>query len=174
MVSRGRIYSSYQLLLLLYNGFAMQDTAKSLIEDDTYYTMSLLMKGASHGYAPRSLVCCICSSLLAKNSLDSSIQVYSCGHATHLHCQLEGNRASFSGTLVGCPICTPGSKARKSSGMHKLAENGLVSSSPSSMKQPRSTPLLHLHDPEFGDNSFGSHPSRVCYHLRIFLCYILY
>ncbi|KAG6395277.1 hypothetical protein SASPL_145919 [Salvia splendens] len=136
------------------------DTAKSLIEDDTYYTMSLLMKGASHGYAPRSLVCCICSSVLAKNTLDSSIQVYSCGHATHLHCQLEGNRASFSGTLVGCPICTPGSKARKSSGMHKLAENGLVSSSPSSMQQPRSTPLLHLHDHEFGDNSFGSHPSR--------------
>ncbi|KAG6395280.1 hypothetical protein SASPL_145922 [Salvia splendens] len=108
------------------------DTAKSLIEDDTYYTMSLLMKGASHGYAPRSLVCCICSSVLAKNTLDSSIQVYSCG-----------------------------SKARKSSGMHKLAENGLVSSSPSSMQQPRSTPLLHLHDHEFGDNSFGSHPSRM-------------
>ncbi|KAL1535637.1 vacuolar protein sorting-associated protein 8 [Salvia divinorum] len=107
------------------------DTAKSLIEDDTYYTMSLLMKGASHGYAPRSLVCCICGSLLAKNSLDSNIQVYSCGR-----------------------------KARSSSGMYKLAENGLVSSSPSSVQQPRSTPLLHLHDHEFGDNSFGSRPSR--------------
>ncbi|KAL1562189.1 vacuolar protein sorting-associated protein 8 isoform X2 [Salvia divinorum] len=100
------------------------DTAKSLIEDDAYYMMSLLRKGASHGYAPRSLVCCICGSLLAKNSTNSSIQVYGCGHAAHLHCQLQENRASFSGTSVGCPICTPGRKARKSSGMHTLAENG--------------------------------------------------
>ncbi|XP_057778554.1 uncharacterized protein LOC130997300 [Salvia miltiorrhiza] len=135
------------------------DTAKSLIEDDTYYTMSLLRKGASHGYSPRSLVCCICGSLLAKNSLDSTIQVYSCGHATHLHCQLQEDRTSFSGTLVGCPICTPGRKTQRSSGMHTLAENGLVSSIPSSMQQ-RSTPLLHLHDHECGDNSFSPHPSR--------------
>ncbi|KAH6791560.1 transducin family protein / WD-40 repeat family protein [Perilla frutescens var. hirtella] len=137
------------------------DTAKSLIENDTYYTMSLLRKGASHGYAPRSLVCCICGSLLAKNSQESGIQVFSCGHATHLHCQLQENRASFGGTLVGCPICIPGKKAQRSSGMYTLAENGLVGSSPSSMRQARSTPVLHPHDHEYADNSYGSHqPSR--------------
>lgn len=133
------------------------DTAKSLIEDDTYYTMSLLRKGASHGYAPKSLVCCICGSPLAKNSLDSSIQVFSCGHATHLQCQVQENRVSFGGTLVGCPICIPVKKAQRSSGMYTLTENGLVGSSPSSM-QARSSPALHPHDHEFGDNSYGSYP----------------
>lgn len=132
-----------------------------MIEDDTYYTMSLLRKGASHGYAPRSLVCCICGSPLAKNSLDSSIQVFSCGHATHLQCQVQENRVSFGGTLVGCPICIPVKKAQRSSGMYTLTENGLVGSSPSSM-QARSSPALHPHDHEFGDNSYGSYPpSRV-------------
>ncbi|KAE8671209.1 vacuolar protein sorting-associated protein 8-like protein isoform X3 [Hibiscus syriacus] len=60
------------------------DTAKSLIEDDTFYTMSLLKKGASHGYAPRNLLCCICNSLLTKNSSSLRVPVFSCGHATHL------------------------------------------------------------------------------------------
>ncbi|KAL8062990.1 hypothetical protein ABFX02_02G181400 [Erythranthe guttata] len=140
------------------------DTAKSLIEDDTYYTMSLLRKGASHGYAPRSLVCCICNSILAKSSSDSRIQVFSCGHAMHLRCELQENSASFSGTLVGCPICIPRKRAQRSSDKSiMLAENGLVSSSPSRMQLARGTPALHPHDHETVDNSYGSHnhlPSR--------------
>ncbi|KAI3444349.1 hypothetical protein Pfo_001014 [Paulownia fortunei] len=134
------------------------DTAKSLIEDDIYYTMSLLRKGASHGYAPRSLVCCICNSLLAKNSSDSSIQVFSCGHAMHLHCELQESKASLSGTLVGCPICIPRKKAQRSSGKSTLAENALVSRSPSRMQQARGTPTLHPLDHESADSSYGSHP----------------
>ncbi|KAJ6328871.1 hypothetical protein OIU77_010536 [Salix suchowensis] len=81
------------------------DTAKSLIEDDTFYTMSLLKKGASHGYAPRSAVCCICNCPLAKNS-SFRIRVFSCGHATHLDCELE-NESSSRGHLSGCPVCMP-------------------------------------------------------------------
>ncbi|KAK6114959.1 hypothetical protein DH2020_007228 [Rehmannia glutinosa] len=128
------------------------DTAKSLIDDDTYYSMSLLRKGASHGYAPRSLVCCICNSLLAKrNSSDSGIQVFSCGHAMHLHCQLEEKRAF---TIVECPICIkPRKKAQKSDGKSTLAENGrLVSRSP---QQARGTPALHPHDHEVSDNAYS-------------------
>lgn len=140
-----------------------------MIEDDTYYTMSLLRKGASHGYAPRSLVCCICNSILAKGSSDSQIQVFSCGHALHLSCEVQENSASFSGTLVGCPICMPGKKAQRSSHKSMLAENGLVSKSPSRMRQARGTPALHPHDHESADNSYGSHrPSRVCSSLTTF------
>ncbi|KAL8494825.1 hypothetical protein ACS0TY_019127 [Phlomoides rotata] len=132
------------------------DTAKSLIEYDTYYTMSLLRKGASHAYAPRSLVCCICSSILAKNSTDSSVQVFSCGHALHLHCQLQENMASYSG--VGCPICTPRKKVQRSSGKSMLSENGLVNSSSSWMQQARGAPASNPYDHETADNLYGSHP----------------
>ncbi|KAL6495612.1 hypothetical protein OROGR_030175 [Orobanche gracilis] len=139
------------------------DSAKSLIEDDTYYTMNLLRKGASHGYAPRNLVCCICNSPLAKNnSSNSGIQVFSCGHATHLHCELLENKASFSGTIVGCPLCIPRKKSQKSKGKSTLEEdNGLVIRSPS-RTQARGTPASHYpHDHEGADNSYSLHtPSR--------------
>ncbi|KAL0413068.1 UNVERIFIED_CONTAM: Vacuolar protein sorting-associated protein 8 [Sesamum radiatum] len=134
------------------------DAAKSLIEDDTYYTMSLLRKGASHGYAPRSLVCCICNSFVTKNSADSSIQVFSCGHTMHLHCELQENGASFRGTVSGCPICIPRKKAQRSSGKSTLAENGLVSISPSRTQQARGSQALHPHDHESADNSYSLHP----------------
>ncbi|PIN18586.1 hypothetical protein CDL12_08740 [Handroanthus impetiginosus] len=134
------------------------DTAKSLIEDDTYYTMSLLRKGASHGYAPRSLVCCICNSRLAKNSSDSSIQLFSCGHAMHHDCELQENGASFRGTSVGCPICNPRKKSQRSSGKSMLTENGPVSRSSSRMQQARGTPALHPHDHEIADNTYGLQP----------------
>ncbi|KAK4425213.1 Vacuolar protein sorting-associated protein 8 [Sesamum alatum] len=134
------------------------DAAKSLIEDDTYYTMSLLRKGASHGYAPRSLVCCICNSFLTKNSADSSVQLFSCGHAMHLHCELQENGASFRGTISGCPVCIPSKKAQRSSGKSMLAENGLVSRSSSRTQQARGSPALHPHDHESADNSYSLHP----------------
>ncbi|XP_010522886.1 PREDICTED: vacuolar protein sorting-associated protein 8 homolog isoform X2 [Tarenaya hassleriana] len=72
------------------------DTAKSLIEDDTFYTMSLLKKGATHGYAPRSFLCCICNCPLNKNSSSTRVRVFNCGHATHLQCELLENGASSS------------------------------------------------------------------------------
>lgn len=113
--------------------------------------MSLLRKGASHAYAPRSLVCCMCSSILAKNSTDSSIHVFSCGHALHLHCQLQEKMA------LGCPICIPRKKSQRSS---RKFENGLVNSSPPWMQQTRGAPALnHPYDHETADNSHP--PSRV-------------
>ncbi|KAK3007528.1 hypothetical protein RJ639_013236 [Escallonia herrerae] len=105
------------------------DTAKSLIEDDTFYTMSLLKKGASHGFSPRSLLCCICSCLLSKTSSGSTIRVFNCGHAIHLQCELQEKEASRSGSSAGCPICLPKKRAQRSKNKSVLAENGLVSKS---------------------------------------------
>ncbi|KAG8391995.1 hypothetical protein BUALT_Bualt01G0245600 [Buddleja alternifolia] len=128
------------------------DTAKGLIEDDTYYTMSLLKKGASHGYAPRSFACCICNSLLSKN--DSSIQVFSCGHAMHLNCEVEA--ASLGGNFAGCPICSPRKRVESSSGKSVFKENGLVSRK---LHLCGGTPAtLHSHDHDNADNSYCSQP----------------
>ncbi|CAA2990136.1 vacuolar sorting-associated 8 homolog isoform X1, partial [Olea europaea subsp. europaea] len=112
------------------------DTAKSFIEDDTYYTLSLLIKGASHGYFPWSTVCCVCNGLLAKSPDDSGIQIFSCGHAIHLHCELLEDGASVRGSSTGCPICMPRKKAQKSSSISLFAQNGLVSKSSSRSQQP--------------------------------------
>lgn len=131
------------------------DTAKSLIEDDTYYTLSLLRKGASHGYSPWSTVCCICNGLLAKSSDDSGIQIFSCGHAIHLHCELPENGASVRGSFTGCPICMPRKKAQKSSSTSFFTQGGLVSKSSSRSQQPIA---LHPHDYDSFENSYGSQP----------------
>lgn len=88
--------------------------------------MSLLKKGASHGYAPRTQLCCICNCPLAKNSSSSSIRVFSCGHATHLQCEvLEDGDTSVSGPS-GCPVCMPNKKIQKPRNKSILQENGLV------------------------------------------------
>ncbi|KAL2478611.1 transducin family protein/WD-40 repeat family protein [Forsythia ovata] len=134
------------------------DTAKSLIEDDTYYTLSLLRKGASHGYSPWSLVCCICNGLLSKSSSDSGIQLFSCGHAIHLHCELPENEASVRGSSTGCPICMPRKKNQRSSSISLFAEDGLVSKSSSRSQQPHVTTALHQHDHDAFENSYGSQP----------------
>ncbi|XP_022861232.1 vacuolar protein sorting-associated protein 8 homolog isoform X2 [Olea europaea var. sylvestris] len=134
------------------------DTAKSLIEDDTYYTLSLLRKGASHGYSPWSTVCCICNGLLAKSPDDSGIQIFSCGHAIHLHCELPENGASVRGSSTGCPICMPRKKAQKSSSISLFAQNGLVSKSSSRSQQPHGTLASHPHDYDSFENSYGSQP----------------
>nr|POE52599.1 isoform 3 of vacuolar protein sorting-associated protein 8 like [Quercus suber] len=102
------------------------DTAKSLIEDDTFYTMSLLKKGASNAYAPRSPICCICNCLFSKNSSSFSIRVFNCGHATHLQCEVPENEASNRGASSGCPVCIPKKKSHKARNKSILAENGLV------------------------------------------------
>ncbi|KAK5776227.1 Vps8 [Gossypium arboreum] len=130
------------------------DTAKSLIEDDTFYTMSLLKKGASHGYAPRSLLCCICNSLLTKTSSSFRVRVFSCGHATHIQCELLENESSTRGLSSGCPVCLPKKNTHKSRSKTALTENGLVSSLPS-RSQPAQGSTLHPHENDALDNSYG-------------------
>ncbi|KAE8723250.1 Transducin family protein / WD-40 repeat family protein isoform 3 [Hibiscus syriacus] len=130
------------------------DTAKSLIEDDTFYTMSLLKKGASHGYAPRNLLCCICNSLLTKNSSSLRVRVFSCGHSTHLQCELLENEASTKGLSYGCPVCLPRKNTQKSRNKSALTENGLVSSAPS-RHPPAQGSTSHPHENDALDNSHG-------------------
>ncbi|XP_071937451.1 uncharacterized protein [Coffea arabica] len=134
------------------------DTAKSLIEDDTYYTMSLLKKGASHGFAPRGLTCCVCNGLLTKRSHSSSIQVFSCGHAMHVHCVLQENETSVWGSSAGCPICVAGKKAQRSRSKSVVVANELVSKALSRSHKVPGTSVLHAPDNDVSENSYGSHP----------------
>lgn len=118
--------------------------------------MSLLKKGASHGYAPKSLVCCICNCLLTKNSSGSGIRVFSCGHATHLQCELLENEASNKSSSAGCPVCLPKKKTQRSRSKSFLTENGLVSKAPSRKpQQSQSTVVLHPHDNDVLENPYG-------------------
>ncbi|XP_043698874.1 vacuolar protein sorting-associated protein 8 homolog isoform X2 [Telopea speciosissima] len=133
------------------------DTAKSLIEDDTFYTMSLLKKAASHGYAPQSFMCCICSSLLTKERSDSSIRVFSCGHATHLQCEFQGNRALNRDSLVGCPVCMPEKKTERSRSKPALSDNGLVNNYLLRNRQAQKTIPHHPHEPEGLEKPYGLH-----------------
>ncbi|KAJ6679900.1 VPS8 SUBUNIT OF CORVET COMPLEX [Salix purpurea] len=156
MVARNLVISKLQYWgCLEHMGFERRilDTAKSLIEDDTFYTMSLLKKGASHGYAPRSTVCCICNCPLAKNS-SFRIRVFSCGHATHLDCELE-NESSSRGHLSGCPVCMP-KKNTQGGARNKLAlsENGLVYKVSTRPRRPHGTSILHPHE-DLLENSYG-------------------
>lgn len=114
--------------------------------------MRLLAKGASHGYAPRSLTCCICNTSLAKSPSDSIVQVFNCGHAMHLNCDVRD-------TLPGCPICTPRKKTQTASGKSVFVEQGLVSKFSSRTQQTRATSTMHPHDHDGFDNTYSSHPS---------------
>ncbi|KAM3746639.1 hypothetical protein ACB098_06G216300 [Castanea mollissima] len=131
------------------------DTAKSLIEDDTFYTMSLLKKGASHAYAPRSPICCICNCPLSKNSSSFRIRVFNCGHATHLQCEVPENEASSRGASTGCPVCMPKKKSHKARNKSILAENGLVSKFSSRPQQSHGTSILHPHESDTLENFYG-------------------
>lgn len=118
--------------------------------------MSLLKKGASHGYAPRSLICCICNCLFTKNSSSSSIRVFNCGHATHLQCELLENEASNRSSSVGCPVCLPKKKTQRSRSKSVLMENGLVSKVPSRKpQQAQGTIVLHPHENDVLENPYG-------------------
>lgn len=130
------------------------DTAKSLIEDDTFYTMSVLKKEASHGYAPRSLLCCICNCLLTKNSSSFQIRVFNCGHATHIQCELLENESSSKSNLSGCPLCMPKKNTQRSRNKTVLAESGLVSKFSSRPQQALGT-TLHSHESDTSDYSNG-------------------
>ncbi|XP_015888913.3 uncharacterized protein LOC107423794 [Ziziphus jujuba] len=130
------------------------DTAKSLIEDDTFYTMSLLKKGASHGYAPRGQICCICNCPFAKNSSNSGIRVFNCGHATHLECEILENGTSSSGSSSGCPVCMPNKKLQRSRNKSILAENGLVKKVPIKAQSVHGT-TVHLHENDAFENAYA-------------------
>ncbi|MCD9644546.1 hypothetical protein HAX54_032806 [Datura stramonium] len=130
------------------------DTAKSLIEDDTYSSLSLLKRGASHGFAPRCLLCCICNCPLTKDFSTSSIQIFSCGHATHLQCEPQESEASFRGISTGCPICMPRKNSEKLRSKSVLVENGLVKSI-SKSHQTNGMTGLYPHENDGFDNSYG-------------------
>ncbi|PHU23501.1 hypothetical protein BC332_08608 [Capsicum chinense] len=130
------------------------DTAKSLIEDDTYSSLSLLKRGASHGFAPRSLLCCICNCPLTEDFSASSIQIFSCGHATHLQCEPQESEASFKGNSAGCPICMPRKNSEKLRSKSILLENGLVKSI-SKSQQTNGMTGPYLHENDGFDNSYG-------------------
>ncbi|XP_061336462.1 uncharacterized protein LOC133283598 isoform X2 [Gastrolobium bilobum] len=130
------------------------DAAKSLIEDDTFYTMSLLKKGASHGYAPRSLVCCICNSLLTKNYVSSGIRIFNCGHAIHLQCEVLENESSSKGSSSGCPVCMPNQKRQQFRNKSVIAENGLINKFSSRRQYPHGS-TIHPHDSDLSENVYG-------------------
>ncbi|KAK7389741.1 hypothetical protein VNO78_25031 [Psophocarpus tetragonolobus] len=130
------------------------DAAKSLIEDDSFYTMSLLKKGASHGYAPRSPVCCICNCLLTKNSVGSGIRIFNCGHAIHLQCEVSEIEASSKGSTSGCPVCMPNQKSQQSRNKSIVAANGLVNKFSSRRQYPHGS-TIHPYDSDLSDNMYG-------------------
>ncbi|CAN4126445.1 unnamed protein product [Withania somnifera] len=130
------------------------DTAKTLIEDDTYSSLSLLKRGASHGFAPRNLLCCICNCPLTKDFSASSIQIFSCGHAMHLQCEPREREASFWGNLNGCPICMPRKISEKLKSKSMLVENGLVKSI-SKSHQTNGMSGLFPHENDGFNNSYG-------------------
>ncbi|KAJ8626194.1 hypothetical protein MRB53_019501 [Persea americana] len=134
------------------------DTAKSLIEDDTYYTMSLLKKGACHAYSPRNGSCCICGSSFSKDSSAISIRVFNCGHATHLQCEFHDNEGSVRDYSAGCPICTPKKKTSRARGKTILLENGLVKNSLSRTQQPQGINAVHnIHESDVVELPYGLH-----------------
>ncbi|OIW02356.1 hypothetical protein TanjilG_08503 [Lupinus angustifolius] len=130
------------------------DAAKSLIEDDTFYTMSLLKKGASHGYAPKSLVCCICNCLLTKNFISSGIRIFNCGHAIHLQCEALEIESSSRGSSPGCPICMPNQKPLPSRNKSVIAENGLINKFSSARQYPHGS-TVHPHESDLSENMYG-------------------
>ncbi|XP_004514922.1 uncharacterized protein [Cicer arietinum] len=131
------------------------DAAKSLIEDDTFYTMSLLKKGASHGFAPRSSVCCICNCLLTKNSVTTGIRIFNCGHAIHLQCEVSEIESSSKGSSSGCPVCMPNQTPQKSRNKSIITENGLVNKSSSRRQHPHHGSTIHHHDNDLSENTYG-------------------
>ncbi|CAL9007579.1 unnamed protein product [Prunus brigantina] len=135
--------------------FSIVDTAKSLIEDDTFYTMSILKKGASHGYAPRSQICCICDCLLDKNS-SSYIRIFNCGHATHLQCEVLENGTSSSSSSSGCPVCMPKKKSQSSRNKSVLPEESLVKGFSSRTQQIHGT-TVHPYESNASENTYGLH-----------------
>ncbi|KAG2331135.1 hypothetical protein Bca52824_002315 [Brassica carinata] len=135
------------------------DTAKSLIEEDTFYTMSLLKKGASHGYAPRSLLCCICNCPLTKTFSTLRVRVFICGHATHLQCEVSESEASSSSS--GCPVCMTKKTTQSSSkGKSFHLDYGLINTVSSSTGTSSQRTSPYSYENEMMDHSHSQQISR--------------
>ncbi|CAL1398837.1 unnamed protein product [Linum trigynum] len=130
------------------------DTAKTLIEDDTFYTMNILKRGASHGYAPQSLVCCICSCPLSKNSSNFRVRVFNCGHTTHLECEILESESSSKAALTGCPICMAKTNTQQPRNKSGLSGNGLVNTMSRPRRSQGSVGMLLPHEDSM-ENSYG-------------------
>ncbi|KAF0911591.1 hypothetical protein E2562_011213 [Oryza meyeriana var. granulata] len=128
------------------------ETAKSVIEDDSFYTLSLLKRGVCHGFAPQTFVCCICNCSLSKESAISAIRVFSCGHATHLQCESEQNKSSNRDSKDGCPVClsTSNTQAQNKS---PISENGLGKHFGAESEVSHGT--YHTHETEHAERSRG-------------------
>ncbi|EPS72891.1 hypothetical protein M569_01867 [Genlisea aurea] len=120
------------------------ETAKSVIEDDTYYIMRLLRKGASHGYSPRGFLCYICNS--SSSSAFRAIQIFRCGHAVHVDCVVDGNSGSWC-----CPVCV---SRRTSNGSRPMESGELLVSNNRTSKSSKQQALLS------SATSFFFHESR--------------
>ncbi|KAL6848559.1 hypothetical protein ACP4OV_021853 [Aristida adscensionis] len=134
------------------------ETAKSVIEDDSFYTLSLLKRGVCHGFAPQTFVCCICNCSLSKEGAISAVRLFSCGHATHIHCESEQSRSSNRESKDGCPIClsTSNTQARNKS---PISENGFVNYS--GAENEVSHGIHHIHEADHSERSRGiQHMSR--------------
>ncbi|CAN6466278.1 unnamed protein product [Victoria cruziana] len=130
------------------------DTAKILIEDDTYYIMSLLKKGASHAYALQSCSCCVCGSLLTKEPPTSGVHLFHCGHAVHVQCEVGGSDSNKDS--VECPICMPKKNPSRARSKSILVEDGLVKNSPSrSQHRQGSLPIQPLHESDLIERPYG-------------------
>uniref|UniRef100_A0A8R7V7D5 RING-type domain-containing protein n=1 Tax=Triticum urartu TaxID=4572 RepID=A0A8R7V7D5_TRIUA len=101
------------------------ETAKSVIEDDSFYTLSSLKRGVCHGFAPHTFVCCVCNFSLSKEGAVSAVRVFSCGHATHLHCECEQSKSSSKDFQDGCPVCLSASDTQARNRSPIISENGL-------------------------------------------------
>lgn len=66
----------------------------------------------------------LCVLFLETDSSTSSVRVFSCGHATHVHCDF-GNGALGEDFNAGCPLCTP---RKNKSTNEKVLQNGLIES----------------------------------------------
>uniref|UniRef100_A0A2P2L9D6 Uncharacterized protein MANES_01G240000 n=1 Tax=Rhizophora mucronata TaxID=61149 RepID=A0A2P2L9D6_RHIMU len=130
------------------------DTAKSVIEDDTFYTMRLLRKGASHGYAPRNLECCICNCLLTKDLSAFHVRVFSCGHAAHLECELLETESSSRSSLPGCPVCMPKKNTQTAKSKSALPDNGLVDQVLTRPHRTQRASVFHPHE-DLTETSYG-------------------
>lgn len=125
--------------------------------------MSLLKKGASHGYAPRSLLCCICSCPLTKTFSTLRVRVFNCGHATHLQCEHSESEASSSihVSSSGCPVCMPKKITQSlAKGQSLYLDYRLISTvSSNTWSSQRASP--HSHENEMSHHSHSQQISRV-------------
>ncbi|XP_073012447.1 uncharacterized protein [Typha latifolia] len=131
------------------------ETAKSVIEDDTFYTFCLLRKGVSHAFAPEEFRCCICNCSLNKGSASSGVRVYKCGHSTHVYCESEESMSSNKVSLSGCPVCF---LKKDSHARNKLVdvENGLVNYDPSKLMHSQGVlNVQHLHESDIVERPRG-------------------